>query len=334
MNYYQFNDIVQLNKGIVNTKIEINLIIAKRVKIMRLNKWLGENSNKISSALAQNNKESLIGNEVLNYTTRAKVIEVLNSLRCVILPGIYENRPVRIPELEGIISRRIKYVSSGLCGIIKSVIIHECSGSPYSTECTKRAEEITVKILDSLPEIRRVLDTDIRAAYEGDPAAKSYEEVILSYPSLEAISIYRIAHLFYTLDIEIIPRIMTEYAHKNTGIDIHPGATIGKGFFIDHGTGVVIGETCTIGNNVKLYQGVTLGAKSFPLDENGSPIKGIKRHPDIEDNVVIYAGATILGGDTHIGHDSVIGGNVWLTESVPPCSSVFNAQPAPVIKSV
>ena len=155
---------------------------------------------------------------------------------------------------------------------------------------------------------------------------------MLSYPSLEAISIFRIAHLIHTCGVPIVPRIMTEYAHRNTGIDIHPGANIGDSFFIDHGTGVVIGETCTIGDNVKLYQGVTLGAKSFPLDENGNPIKGIKRHPDIEDNVVIYAGATILGGDTHIGHDSVIGGNVWLTQSVPPHSTVFNAQPSPHIK--
>ena len=136
------------------------------------------------------------------------------------------------------------------------------------------------------------------------------------------------------LSVPIVPRIMTEYAHSITGIDIHPGASIGSSFFIDHGTGVVIGETCTIGNNVKLYQGVTLGAKSFPLDEHGNPIKGIKRHPDIEDNVIIYAGVTILGGETRIGHDSVIGGNVWLTQSVPPYSTVFNAQPAPVIKSI
>ena len=195
-------------------------------------------------------------------------------------------------------------------------------------------EQLTLQVLRGLPEIRKTLETDSRAAFEGDPAAKSMEEIIWSYPSLEAVSIYRSAHLISDIGIPVIPRIMTEYAHKNTGIDIHPGATIGHSFFIDHGTGVVIGETCAIGNHVKLYQGVTLGAKSFPLDEHGNPIKGIKRHPDIGDNVIIYAGATILGGKTTIGHHSVIGGNVWLTHAVPPYSTVFNDQPKPVIKTV
>ena len=156
---------------------------------------------------------------------------------------------------------------------------------------------------------------------------------MLSYPAFDAISIYRIAHKLYELKVPVIPRIMTEYAHQLTGIDIHPGATIGRSFFIDHGTGVVIGETCTIGEGVKLYQGVTLGAKSFQTDEAGNPVKGIKRHPDIGDRVVIYAGATILGGDTFVGNDSVIGGNVWLTHSVPPGTKVYNSQPQPIIKS-
>ncbi|HEX3048085.1 MAG TPA: serine O-acetyltransferase EpsC, partial [Bacillota bacterium] len=182
-------------------------------------------------------------------------------------------------------------------------------------------------------QIRECLQMDIQAAYDGDPAALTTEEILLAYPSIEVMSIHRIAHELYTLQVPIIPRIMSEYAHQMTGIDIHPGAKIGEYFFIDHGTGVVIGETCTIGKKVKIYQGVTLGAKSFSLDAQGNPIKGVKRHPNIEDNVVIYAGATILGGDTVIGHDSIIGGNVWLTQSVPPFSKVYNAQPAPVIKS-
>jgi serine O-acetyltransferase len=218
-----------------------------------------------------------------------------------------------------------------LCDLIHGVLRRTCE-NVSDADCLCRAEQLTIRILDGLPAIRELLGDDIQAAFEGDPAAKSTEEIMLSYPSLEAMSIFRIAHHIYTCGVPILPRIMTEYAHRNTGIDIHPGATIGRRFFIDHGTGVVIGETCTIGTNVKLYQGVTLGAKSFPLDEDGNPIKGIKRHPDIEDNVVIYAGATILGGDTRIGHDSVIGGNVWLTHSVPPYSTVFNAQPSPVIK--
>lgn len=179
------------------------------------------------------------------------------------------------------------------------------------------------KILQSLEGIRDVLETDIQAAYDGDPAARSKTEIMLAYPGFEAISIFRIAHLLHTMDIPYIPRIMTEYAHNHTGIDIHPGATIGKYFFIDHGTGVVIGETTVIGEHVKLYQGVTLGAKSFPVGEDGKPVKGVDRHPKIGNNVVIYAGATILGGDTFIGDNSTIGGNVWLTHSVPANSTIL-----------
>ncbi|WP_461205328.1 serine O-acetyltransferase EpsC [Clostridium sp. DL1XJH146] len=200
------------------------------------------------------------------------------------------------------------------------------------TKCRDKANDTVIKVLDSLPDIREILHTDIEAAYNGDPAAISKEEILLSYPSVEAISIHRLAHLLYQLEIPLIPRLMSEIAHQNTGIDIHPGAKIEESFFIDHGTGVVIGETCTIGKNVKIYQGVTLGAKSFPLDKDGNPIKGIKRHPDIGDNVVIYAGATILGGDTVIGNNSTIGGNVWLTHSVPQNSTVYTSQPSPIIK--
>ena len=184
------------------------------------------------------------------------------------------------------------------------------------------AADYAVEVIEALPEILRVLNTDIEAAYEGDPAAMSTDEVILTYPAFKAISIYRIAHELYEMGIKVIPRSMTEYAHRITGIDIHPGATIGKSFFIDHGTGVVIGETTTIGEHVKLYQHVTLGAKSFEVNEDGTLVKGIKRHPDIGNNVVIYAGATILGGNTHIGDDCVIGGNVWLTHSVEPGQKV------------
>ena len=168
----------------------------------------------------------------------------------------------------------------------------------------------------ALPGIAAMLETDIEAAYLGDPAAQSHEEVILTYPAFRAIFTYRVAHALYTEQVPIVPRAMTEYAHRLTGIDIHPGATIGHHFFIDHGTGVVIGETSVIGEHVKLYQHVTIGAKSFALNPDGTPVKGIKRHPDIGDRVVIYAGATILGGETRIGDDCVIGGNVWLTHSV------------------
>ncbi len=180
----------------------------------------------------------------------------------------------------------------------------------------KRADAVTRALFDALPDVYRVLKTDLMAAYMGDPAAKGADEIILCYPAFPAIATYRLAHILYLESVPLLPRVMTEYAHRKTGIDIHPGATIGESFFIDHGTGVVIGETTTIGSGVKIYQHVTLGAKSFDTDSDGMPVKGLKRHPDIGDRVVIYAGATILGGETHIGNDCVIGGSVWLTHSV------------------
>jgi serine O-acetyltransferase len=197
----------------------------------------------------------------------------------------------------------------------------------------KGAGAVTRTLIESLPEVYRVLKTDLMAAYIGDPAARGVDEIILCYPAFPAIATFRLAHILYRCAVPLLPRVMTEYAHRRTGIDIHPGATIGESFFIDHGTGVVIGETTVIGKNVKLYQGVTLGALSFPKDEaTGMLMKGHKRHPNVEDNVVIYAGATILGGETTIGHDSEIGGNVWLMESIPPFSRVYNQTPYPRIK--
>lgn len=196
---------------------------------------------------------------------------------------------------------------------------------PELNECEVRNK--VEDLFERLPEILRVLKTDIVAGYEGDPAARSLDEIVITYPAFRAIAIYRVAHEMYNADIPLIPRIMTEYAHKITGIDIHPGATIGPYFFIDHGTGVVIGETTTIGEHVKLYQNVTLGAKSFDLAEDGTPIKGIKRHPDIGNRVVVYAGATILGGDTVIGDDCVVGGNIWLTHSLEAGEVIINRAP-------
>ena len=197
------------------------------------------------------------------------------------------------------------------------------------------ADAIAAEFTSRIPAIRRLVDTDVQAAYEGDPAATSRMEVVMAYPGLYAVTVHRLAHELYKLKVPIVPRIMSEHAHSKTGIDIHPGATIGESFFIDHGTGVVIGETTVIGRNVKLYQGVTLGARSFDKDPvTGALVKGVKRHPNVEDNVVIYAGATILGGDTTIGHDSEIGGSVWLVSSVPPYSRVYNRPPAPEIKSI
>ena len=196
------------------------------------------------------------------------------------------------------------------------------------------AAEIVSAFRGRLGEVRRLVDTDVQAAYDGDPAATSRMEVVMAYPGLYAVTIHRLAHELYLLKVPVIPRVMSEFAHSKTGIDIHPGARIGERFFIDHGTGVVIGETCRIGRNVRLYQGVTLGGLSFAKDSTGALVKGLKRHPDIEDNVVIYANATILGGDTVIGHDSEIGGNVWLKDSGPPYSRVYKQPPAPVIKRI
>ena len=184
-------------------------------------------------------------------------------------------------------------------------------------------EALSYEILSEIPKIKEALIKDVQAIYEGDPAAMAPEEIILSYPGFYAISIYRIAHEFYIRKIPYISRLMTEFAHEKTGIDIHAGATIGENFFIDHGTGIEIGETTTIGNRVRIYQGVTLGAKSFELDSNGNPVKGVKRHPDIGNNCIIYANATILGGNTKIGDGAVIGGNVWITHSVPAGEVVY-----------
>lgn len=200
----------------------------------------------------------------------------------------------------------------------------------YVIDDPDEVKEHATALINKLPEIQDVLKTDIFAAYQGDPAAKSEDEIILTYPAFTAISIYRIAHELYLRKVPTLPRKMTEYAHTLTGIDIHPGATIGKSFFIDHGTGVVIGETTVIGEGVKLYQHVTLGAKSFQVGDDGSLVKDIKRHPNLGNNVIVYAGATILGGDTYIGDDCVIGSNVWLTKSVPSGETVLNAHPTDV----
>jgi serine O-acetyltransferase len=190
-------------------------------------------------------------------------------------------------------------------------------------ELRQTAEQRALLFIEQIPQLRRSLALDVEAAFNGDPAARSYDEIIFSYPGIYAVMVYRIAHCLASLDVPLIPRIMTEHAHSLTGIDIHPGASIGHSFFIDHGTGVVIGETAIIGNHVKLYQGVTLGALSFPKNASGKLIRGTKRHPTIEDNVIIYSGATILGGDTIVGESSIIGGNVWLTHSVPPRTKVI-----------
>jgi serine O-acetyltransferase len=198
-------------------------------------------------------------------------------------------------------------------------------------ECETLGYETTLKVLDSIPEIRKILGTDVLATYRGDPAANSHDEIIFSYPGIYAIMVYRVAHRIFRLGIPLLPRIMSEYAHSLTGIDIHPGADIAESFVIDHGTGVVVGETTKIGKNVRIYQGVTLGALSLPADAVNN-FRGKKRHPTIEDDVIIYSGTTILGGDTVIGARAVIGGNVWITESVPPDTKVLLKTPELIYK--
>ncbi|HSW40707.1 MAG TPA: serine O-acetyltransferase EpsC [Acidobacteriota bacterium] len=248
-------------------------------------------------------------------------LEIMQKLRSIIFPGYFqlaeyseEGMIYHVGAiLDGIRISLREQVRRGFC------FACECKCDP--SWCEERAEKIMETFLDRLPEVKLLLGEDVQAAYDGDPAAKSPGETIFCYPGIFAITNHRIAHELYRLEVPIIPRIISESAHSVTGIDIHPGARIGGRFFIDHGTGVVIGETAIIGSRVRVYQGVTLGAKSFPLDEKGIPIKGIDRHPVIEDDVVVYAGATILGRIT-VGARSVIGGNVWLTHSVPPDSSI------------
>ncbi len=240
-------------------------------------------------------------------------------LMSLMFPGFHGEALVNSSDLPDVTRSRIKSLHARM----KPEISKSFGQLPTRDAAESKAEEILTWFMSQLGPLRKVLWTDIDAAYEGDPAAVSYEEVIVSYPGVEAIAIQRMAHLLYERDVPLIPRLMTEWAHTRTGIDIHPGAKIGSHFFIDHGTGVVIGETCEIGSHVKLYHGVTLGARSFQRDEQGHIRKGGKRHPNVEDNVTIYPNSTVLGGETVVGARSTIGGNVFLTQSVPADSLVY-----------
>ncbi len=274
-------------------------------------------------------------NVLWNYPAAPQVVRALKALIHVMFPGLYTSEG---NDLRAGFIREINDVSELLLPEIERAIPYRwLAAAETGTEATDSVEEearcTLDRFLDTLPVIREMLVDDVRAAYNGDPAALSYAEVKIAYPGLLAITSHRIAHELYRLHVPIIPRIMNEWTHARAGIDLHPGATIGRGFFIDHGTGVVIGETARIGRGVKIYQGVTLGAKSFPLDENGNPIKHIQRHPTVEDEVIIYANTTVLGGSTVIGHHSVIGGNVFLLESVPPHSFVAKSDAGAVIRT-
>ena len=259
--------------------------------------------------------------------SHAEVIRVLVTIHELLFPGYIGAQGLTGASLRQHVESRMAWLYETLAEQINRAIAH---GTKMDTTCADSkldASKSAAEFLARLPALREVLASDVQAAYEGDPAATGLDEIIFSYPSIYAVMVYRLAHELHEMCVPLIPRIMTEHAHHRTGIDIHPGTSIGSRFFIDHGTGVVIGGTAVIGHNVKLYQGVTLGAFSFDKDARGELVRNTKRHPTIEDDVVIYAGATILGGETVIGRGSVIGGNVWLTHSVPPGTRVLQESP-------
>ncbi len=261
-----------------------------------------------------------------DFPNRTKVVEVLSEMQCLLFPGFRDDEEISPTDIRYVTGSRVNRVIAVLTKEIQKALVYTVcreKGFEKSVEdchCFKLAEKTCIALIEELPEIKRKITLDVEAGFNGDPAAKSMEEVILSYPAIQAIMVYRIANFLYSKGVPIIPRIMSEHVHGKTGIDINPGATIGESFFIDHGTGVVIGESTVIGNNVKLYQGVTLGALSVKKE-----LMNKKRHPTIENNVTIYANATILGGETVIGHDSVIGGNTWVIKSVPPKTVLTNS---------
>jgi serine O-acetyltransferase len=254
--------------------------------------------------------------------SRQAVAEAIETLRSVLFPGYFGFSDIHEENLPYHIGFQIDHVRRILQGQIRRGLCFSAEwGSADASERDRKAAATTDSFLRELPEIKRLLMLDVSASYDGDPAAENPDEVIFCYPGILAITSYRLAHALSVLGVPIIPRMIAEAAHSATGIDIHPGAVIGESFFIDHGTGIVIGETCIIGKNVRIYQGVTLGAKSFQLDGNGNPVRGVARHPIVEDDVTIYSGATILGRIT-IGKGSVVGGNVWLVDSIPPGSRI------------
>ena len=292
-------------KYIIMTSFDYSHILTKAVDEL--------SDSQSYKGLFQQHKE---GDPLPSSDSLRRIVELA---RAILFPGYFGNSTVNkhtIPyhigvNVESLYNLLIEQIQAGLCFAQENngLIIHE-------GPCRETASLLAARFIGKLPELRRILATDVEAAYYGDPAATCFGEIISCYPAIRAISNYRIAHELLVLGVPLIPRIITEMAHSETGIDIHPGAQIGHHFTIDHGTGVVIGATCIIGNNVKLYQGVTLGAKSFPLDEEGNPIKGIPRHPILEDDVIVYSNATILGRIT-IGKGATVGGNIWVTEDVP-----------------
>lgn len=297
----------------------------------RLKEQLPQLTEEIVATYAANDSINHLGHCALpSYTG---VVEILLNLKDILYPGYRRKVGLHVGNIRYHVGGLIDTLHDQLTTEIARALRHDQRVRNRHQDCESdvdfeaKGQSMAIELLKRIPKLRQVLATDVQAAFDGDPACHSTDEVVFCYPGFEAITVFRIAHELVELDVPFIPRMMTEWAHKQTGIDIHPGATIGDYFFIDHGTGVVIGETCQIGEHVKLYQGVTLGALSFPTDGDGQLIRGQKRHPTIEDRVVVYANATILGGRTIVGHDSVIGSSVWITRSVSPYTTVMLEKP-------
>ncbi|MFH2090818.1 MAG: serine O-acetyltransferase EpsC [Pseudomonadota bacterium] len=271
-----------------------------------------------------------IGDEPIHFSTSVK--EMIDKFRFILFPGYFSEEKIDGANLVYSMGQALSQLYDILSEQIIHVLRHDCLRYGQTcSECESSGNNVALKVIQTIPQLRLTLAEDIKGAYDGDPAAKSHDEIIFSYPGLYAITVYRIAHELHALKVPQLPRIMSEHAHSLTGIDIHPGAKIGKRFVIDHGTGVVVGETSVIGNNVRIYQNVTIGALSLPPNA-GEKLRDAKRHPTIEDDVIIYSGATILGGQTIVGARSIVGGNVWLTESVPPDTKVFMESPTLIYK--
>lgn len=304
---------------------------------VRLKEQLPRLTEKIVASYTGDTAISYLGHCPLpNYE---EIIGAIQDLKDILFPGYRRREGLHIGNvtyhvgdlIDGLHDKLTRQIARAL--LHDDRVVHKVNPCNEETDYEAKGQAMALSFLERLTHIRELLATDAKAAYDGDPACRSIDEVIFCYPGLEAITIHRLAHELHRLGVPFIPRMMSEWSHKQTGIDIHPGAQIGHHFFIDHGTGVVIGESCEIGNHVKIYQGVTLGALSFATDSDGNLVRGHKRHPTIEDRVVIYANATILGGRTVIGHDSVIGSSVWVTQSVAPKTTVTLERPKLRIRS-
>jgi serine O-acetyltransferase len=287
--------------------------------------------NRIASQYGQGGRFHHIGPEPI--PSRREIIEIVYRVFPVLYPGFFSDKRLDDVNAHYYLGQEMTELFDVLSMQVAHAIRHDCIRfNQPCIRCEERSQEVALGFIEEIPELQATLSNDVRAAFEGDPASRHFDEIIFCYPGLFAVTVYRVAHWLHIQGVPLIPRIMTEHAHSRTGIDIHPGVVIGESFFIDHGTGVVIGETTVIGDRVRIYQGVTLGALSLSKAECAS-LRGNKRHPTIEDDVIIYSNATILGGNTVIGARSVIGGNVWLTESIPPDTSVFLKKPELMIKN-